>query len=388
VPRTHTTISCRFVALIALSVTLSAATRATAQPSTTPQTPFPSTIVWSVEIPSAPAGPPVVSGDRVVVATLSGQIVARHVADGTEAWTAAFAATSALAAGDGLVLVPVEGAIHALAIGTGHRLWSVDTTTLTAPPLLEGGWVIVAAGEQLTAFSASSGNQVWTKKIALIEQRSAIAGDALFVARADGRVAALDLQTGSLRWERVVGANPTEPFPFGDRVYVGAKGTDFVCLNLADGSEDWRFSIGAAIRGTADADASRVYTVSMDNLLRAFNRSTGAREWKQDIGYRPSSGPIVIGSTVAVAGRSAVIRAFDSASRKVVAQLTLPDPAVVAPGLVRPPAGSAALAIVTGDPGKPWLLSLTGEPPPAMPAVSPLTALPGEALPAMKPPGL
>jgi hypothetical protein len=43
---------------------------------------------------------------------------------------------------------------------------------------------------------------------------------------------------------------------------------------------------------------------------------------------------------------------------------------------------------VSGDPGKPWLLSLTGPPPPSLPAVTPLTELPGVPLPAMKPPGL
>ena len=367
---------------------LGSATSARAQPSASDEPAFPSAILWSIEIPSEPVGPPVVAEGRVVVATLAGRVLARHAADGTPAWSVDLAATAALAAGDGVVLVPVKGAIHALAIGTGQGLWSVETTTLTAPPLLRGGWVIVAAGAQLTAFSASEGRQVWTTTIAPIEQRPAIDGSTLFVAVADGRVVALDLQTGSPRWERLVGPDPTEPFPFADRVYVGAKGTEFVCLDRDDGSERWRFAIGAAIRGRADADASRVYTVSMDNLLRAYRRSNGAIEWKQDIGYRPSFGPIVIGSTVAVAGRSAVIRAFDSASRKVVAQLTLPDPALVPPGLMRAAGVPVAMAFVTGDLGKSSRLSLTAGPPPAMPSVAALTVLPGEVLPAMKLPGL
>jgi outer membrane protein assembly factor BamB len=232
--------------------------------------------------------------------------------------------------------------------------------------------------------------QVWTRKVALTEQRPSIDGDTLYVSVADGRVVALDLSTGASRWERNVGANPTEPFVYGDRIYLGADGRDFVCLKTATGSEEWRFPIGAAVKGTAAADAARVYAVSMDNLLRAFRRSNGAIDWKQDVGYRPSTGPILVGASVAVPGRTASLKTYDTSTRKVVAQLALPDPAVVAPG-VWGGSGDAPvilMAVVSGDPGKPWLLSLTGPPPPSLPAVTPLTELPGVPLPAMKPPAL
>lgn len=350
---------------------------------------FPTVIVWSTEIPSAPSAPPLVVGDRVVLALQSGQVLAREVADGASAWTVDLAAVGELAGENDVVLVPVDGAIHALALESGQLRWKVEVGRMTAPLLLRGGWVIVATGEQLTALRAADGVRIWTRDVALIDHRPAIDGDVLYASLADGRVIALDLSSGSVRWEQEVGANPTEPFVFGDRVYVGARGRDFVCLETGSGDEAWRFRIGAAVSGTADADASRVYTVSMDNLLRAFRRSNGAIVWKQDVGYRPASGPIVVGSTVAVPGRTATIRTFDTSTRKVVAQLALPEAAVVAPGIAR---GSAearvVMAIVTGDPGKPWLLSLTGQPLPALPAPAPLTELPGVLLPAMKLPGL
>jgi outer membrane protein assembly factor BamB len=350
---------------------------------------FPTAIVWSTEIPSEPSAPPLVVGDRVVLGLQSGQVLARDVTDGASAWTADLLAVGELAGENGLVLVPVDGAIHALSLDSGQPRWKVEAGRITAPLLLRGGWVIVATGEQLTALRAADGVQVWTRKVAFIEHRPAIDGDVIYASVADGRVITVDLPSGSLRWEREVGANPTEPFVYGDRVYLGAGGRDFVCLKTETGSEEWRFRIGAAVTGTADADASRVYAVSMDNLLRAFRRSNGAILWKQDVGYRPAAGPIVVGSTVAVPGRTATIRTFDTTTRKVVAQLALPDPAVMAPGMARESAEArVVMAIVTGDPGKPWLLSLTGQPLPALPAPTPLTELPGMLLPAMKPPGL
>jgi outer membrane protein assembly factor BamB len=388
VHRSRTTISCRLVAqIVALIGIVTAPPVAAAQLSPAPEAVFPSAIVWSIEIPSAPVGPPVIAGGRVVVATQSGRVLARHAADGTEDWTAQLAVKTELTAADDLLIVPIEGAIDALDLKTGQRRWSAETGILTAPPLFKGGWLILAAGEELTALSAADGDLIWTKKIALIEYRPAIEGKLLYVSVADGRVVALDLESGSLQWERPVGSNPTEPFAYGDRVYVGASGRSLVCLNAANGVEEWVLSIGAAVRGRVDADASRIYVASMDNLLRALRRSHGAKEWQQDLGYRPTSGPIVVGSTVAVPGRSAAISAFHTSRHTVVTQLKLPDPPVVPPGVVLPPAAPPALAIVSGDPGKPWMLSLTGPPPPSIPAVSALSVLPGEVLPAMTLPG-
>jgi outer membrane protein assembly factor BamB len=171
-------------------------------------------------------------------------------------------------------------------------------------------------------------------------------------------------------------------------VYVGADGVELLCLKAATGALDWSFTVGAAVRGTASADAARVYAVSMDNLLRTFRRSNGALVWKQDVGYRPSSGPIVVGPTVAVPGRSASVRVFAGATGGAGGQLALPDPMVSAPAVARAgPAGQVVMAVVTGDPGKPWLLSLASPPPPGLPALTPLTVLPGEVLPPVRLPG-
>jgi outer membrane protein assembly factor BamB len=388
VHRGRTTISCRFFAPTVAVAALIAALLVARPHARNDAVVFPTSIIWSKEVPSAPAAPPLVLGDRVVLALQSGQVLAHSVADGAPLWTATFAATRDLAGDGDLVLIPVESAVQALAHDSGETRWSAETGRITAPLLLRGGWAIIAAGDRLTARRDSDGAVVWTRTIALVDQRPAIDGDTLYVPVADGRVVALELTTGTVKWEHEVGANPTEPFVYGDRVYLGAAGRDFVCLRADTGGEAWRFPIGAAVRGRAEADASRVYAVSMDNLLRAFGRSNGTLAWKQDVGYRPSAGPLLVGSTVAVPGRTASLPTYDTSTRKVVAQLALPDPAVIAPGIGH---GSenrpALLAIVTGDPGKPWLLSLAGPPLPALPAPRPLTELPGVLLPALRLPG-
>lgn len=357
---------------------LTAAAPAHTESPVSPQPVFPSAILWSVEIGRQPLGPPVLAGNRVVVALRDGLVSARAIADGSEVWSAALAATAELAAGTRVVLVPIDGAVEALDIETGRRKWLFETPQLTAAALALGGWVILAAGEQLTALRESDGTPVWTRRIAPIEEQPAIEGDAVFVAVADGRVIALDLQTGAPIWQYATGSKPTAPFVYGDRVYFGADDF-FWCLHRDSGGWDWSARIGAAVRGRAAGDERAIYVAAMDNLLRAYNRRHGAREWQEDLGYRPSGGPMVIGSMVAVPGPVPTVRIFDTRTRRAGPQLTLPDPAVASPAFSR--SGPPLLAVVTNDLGRPWLLTLAGEPSPALPAPVALSAPPVPALP-------
>ena len=356
---------------------------------------FPSAIEWTTEVGAGVIAPPVVAGGHLIVPMQSGRISARRIADGDQGWSAELAATTPLAAADDLVVVPVKGAIHALDASTGREKWTRNVDLLGTPPVVRGGWVIVASGEVLTALRAADGVEVWSKTIAPIAQRSTIDGDRLYVPRVDGRIMALELMSGAVVWDENVGINPGEPFVHGDRVYVAANGKDFVCLRLRNGKEEWRQTIGAALVGVAVADDDRIYTASMDNLLRAFARSTGSLAWKQDIGYRPTGGPILTGSQVAVPGRTAAVQAYDVATHRPVVKLELPIPAATSPVLIppRPRQGSGGqaaepgrLAIITNEVGKPWSLVLAAEAPPAPPALpfAPLTALPGTSLPIPK----
>jgi outer membrane protein assembly factor BamB len=348
---------------------------------------FPSAIEWTTEVPAGAIAPPVVAGGHVIVALQSGRISATRIADKKDSWTAELTATTAPAAADDLVVVPVKGAVHGLVATTGDVKWTKNIDLLGAPPVVRGGWVILTAGETLTALRAADGAEVWSKTIAPMAQRSAIDGDRLYVPRVDGRIMALDLTSGAVVWDENVGINPTEPLVYDDRVYVGANGKDFVCLRAPTGKEEWRQLVGAAIVGVAAADDMWVFTASMDNLLRGFRRSTGSREWQQDIGYRPIGGPILTGSHVAVPGRTAVLPAYKVGTNKPAVQLTLPVQAATTPVLIPPVAGQPGrLAIISNEVGKPWLLVLAAEAPPAPPALPfvPLSALPGTALPIPK----
>jgi outer membrane protein assembly factor BamB len=337
---------------------------------------FPSLILWSIDIPAQPSSSPVSAGDVVVIPLRSGEIAAWRLSDRQPAWSVKLPIEGPLAAANDRIVVQTKGSIVAMAASSGRVLWSVNTSSLTAPLLAREGWVVAATAEALTAYRLTDGAKVWSESFGPIEQRPTIEGDRLYVPIADGRLVALELETGILRWTRLVGGAPTEVLALADRVYLGA-GHSFMCLHSRDGEINWHWgTIGAPVVG---APAENVYMSAMDNLLRAMDRRSGNGRWKADIGYRPESGPMVVGSTVAVPGRSAGIRGFDTRTGKPSVQLALPDQMVVHPFFFTGPEGRQLIAAVTANLKGENRLTMAGSLLP-YPPIAPITTLPGTVL--------
>jgi len=290
-----------------------------------------------------------------------------------------------MAASEDRLVVASKGEVRALVAATGAVAWNDRTGPLTAPPLVHGEWVFIASGEQLASYRLVDGTKSWTRDIGLVEQRPAAQDARVYVPAADGRLVALDLSSGNPLWEQDVGIKPGEPLVYGDRVFVGSAAKRFCSLRAQNGTEDWCFLVGAAVIGGSAADASHVYFVALDNLLRAHDRSNGALRWKQDLHYRPSAGPSLVGQSVSAPGPSRRLQAFSAATGVLTAELTLPDVPVF---IVYAGAGPTKLAAITGGLQNLWTLSLAGPPPPALPSprVAPVTELPGLVIPPGAPP--
>jgi outer membrane protein assembly factor BamB len=89
-------------------------------------------------------------------------------------------------------------------------------------------------------------------------------------------------------------------------VYVGALDNFLYSVRRANGRLEWRWRAGGDMLGRPAADARRVYSVSLDNLLRAHDLKTGAQRWKRPLPFRPISGPAHLAQVIAVSGGSTV----------------------------------------------------------------------------------
>jgi outer membrane protein assembly factor BamB len=142
-----------------------------------------------------------------------------------------------------------------------------------------------------------------------------------------------------------------------------------MCLKAASGREEWGVDVGTRIIGPAAADESRVYYTAMDNIVRAVSRGNGNRRWAFPLAYRPTRGPVVMGSQVAVPGITTELPGINAETGKTTGKLTFAAQLATGPTLIAPGAADDLPAVVSvsgGNTGQ-WTVS-AAVPPPDEPA--------------------
>lgn len=153
----------------------------------------------------------------------------------------------------------------------------------------------------LYARSAASGALLWSAPQNLRNGLSipALSDSLAIVGAADGKVYAFARQGGGLRWSfsTASGLLPTRPYSrtggdvlaspviSGDVVYVGATDGRLYALDLATGAVRWQARIGAPIRGAVALSGNALYVAAADGMLYAFvsaAAATGVGEGTQD----------------------------------------------------------------------------------------------------------
>ena len=322
-----------------------------------------------------------IAGDLIVVALVEAGIVAFRTSNGTQLWRADLGAVHPVAADDERAYIVSRERIHAVRLFDGEEIWRADIGTLSAPPLVRSGWVVLATADDVAALRASDGSVVWRRSVGTVESQPAIDGDWLFVPLLlETQVVAIDLRTGETRWETELGGAPAELLAIGGKVYTCASDKHFYVLDADDGAIELTTRVGAGPRGRAVADEDHVYFVALDNVLRALDRGNGSVKWMEGLKYRPALGPMLIGSAVIVPGAVTSLPTFGRDGdplTPVVFPATLVALSNVTTGVLDHPVAAA----ITGDLQHPWTLSLleTSLDPPPIPLVA-ITALPGQVL--------
>jgi outer membrane protein assembly factor BamB len=324
---------------------------------------LPSAARWSVPIAASPAAPPVTDGEQIFVVLKSGVVASHRVSDGTLAWQTSLRSNQSVAVEGGRVYVAAGEAIHALKAADGSPAWMAPSGTVTAPLLAHEGWLIAATASRLTAFRTSDGSKVWARETSAQHVRPTIEGDNLYVPLDDGHLLALDLRTGANRWVKHFKGAASEVLAFSDRIYVGSADKWFYCFDAGDGRLEWKTRLGAVLRGRPAADDRHVFVTSMDNTLRAYDRS-GALRWHPSVPYRPTTGPVIVASSVVVPGNAAELRAFEAATGKPAGKITLEEKLGMPPAFGRS-ADAVVMTALTGNLNDQWKLVLMAPPAPA-----------------------
>lgn len=253
--------------------------------------------VWSKTLDTPPHSAPTAAGGRIFVVSVDNVVYGINGTDGAELWsyrgipeTAGFLSNAAPAVSGDRVVVPFSsGEVMAFNAETGDPIW-LDALTrsarfsavsglndVSARPVVDRGVVYaVSVSGRMIAVNLSDGERIWTRNVASA-YTPIVAGDAVYVVTLDDEAVALDRSTGDVRWSTKLPANGKRriswagPMLAGNRLFVGSTQGDLVALSPSDGQVLATTKVGDPIAMSPIVAAGRMYVLSNDGNLIAFN---------------------------------------------------------------------------------------------------------------------
>lgn len=212
-----------------------------------------------------------------------------------------------------------KGELLALDRSNGDVQWRQQLSSeVLTQPVANSSLVVVRSGDgTVFGIDSENGKQIWSYPRSLPpltlrgESVPVLSNGVVLLGTADGRLVALSIFDGSVKWESVIvvsqGRTDLErmvdvdatPIVVGETVYAVAHQGRVVALSLATGVLMWSRDIGSSA-GLA-VDAHHVYVADDEDQVWALDRRNGASLWKQDqLKYRSVTAPVRIDNAVVV----------------------------------------------------------------------------------------
>jgi outer membrane protein assembly factor BamB len=265
------------------------------------------------------------SGFREVV-----QLDARTGALGWRTRTEAPVHAAPTVAGGRVFAVDVNDELLAFDATNGQQIWTYQALTeparilgASSPAVANDDTLVTSfASGELVALRAANGNELWNASLSRASRTNAlseirdIAGrpvvyktDVFAVSHAD-YFAAVDLRTGSVRWSLPVSAITT-PWAAGDVVYVVDQTGQVICVSRDSGQVYWIRDLNEGLKkkkraywSTPLLASTRLITLSSKGEALALNPKTGATVGRLRLGSDALLGPIAVNGLVYVVTES------------------------------------------------------------------------------------
>lgn len=187
----------------------------------------------------------------------------------------------------------------------------------------------IAPPAELADFDASVRiDKAWSRDIGDPEDRHglrkapSVADGRVLVGDIEGRVAALDADSGNELWRVETGVRVGSAVGAGEGMAVfGSLDGDVVALDIDSGAERWRGKVSSEVLAQPAVARGVVVVRSYDGRLFGLDAATGERRWLYDRGMpsltlRGNSAPVIAGGTVYAGyddGRVVALRLEDGA---------------------------------------------------------------------------
>jgi outer membrane protein assembly factor BamB len=262
---------------------------------------------------------PALTQDAIFAANSEGKIVRLDRHNGRQVWRidSGFVITAGVGLGNGLVLVGGEkGQVSAYGEDGVLRWQSNVSSEVLGTPQLADGIVVVRSGDgRIAGLNAEDGKRRWLYERtmpALVVRSSAgvlIRQETIFAGYAGGRLAALNLSNGNVKWEAALseprGNTELERIsditsqPQSDDTAVCAVSFQgrIGCFDAAQGNLLWSKDLSSD-KGMAMQNAS-LYVADAQGAILALDKSSGRSVWKNDqLFMRRTAAPALLGDYV------------------------------------------------------------------------------------------
>lgn len=282
-------------------------------------------VIWERGRAEGSAGPALIAGDVVVHANGKGDtasLVGRSLETGRQAWLAfvggAVVGGPALA-GDLVVAGTRAGTVVGVNAESGDEEWEYEIAGRvdTSPAVWEDTVVVVAddleAGTStVVALDAATGEESWRfapQGVSVGSSSVSVADGLVFVGMGDGRIRALDVESGAERWGAQAFAGRQA---FRSRQVPAAYGEvlvpDLIVLHLLDaetGEERWTYRLTDLLDLSSPAAiGSWAVLGDGDGRAAAIDLASGRLVWERDIGPGPVGAPASDGERLYLTSRA------------------------------------------------------------------------------------
>ncbi|MGH8615914.1 MAG: outer membrane protein assembly factor BamB [Gammaproteobacteria bacterium] len=296
---------------------------------------------------------PVVDESSVFVADREGDVARISIETGGTAWNSEIdrLISAGPGLGDGqLYLGTTEGEVIALSAEDGRQQWStrVSSEVLAAPGYSQGVVVARTGDGKLFGLESASGKRLWvydrTEPALTLRGASApLLSETLVLAGFDsGHLVALDLRTGKLIWdtrvvlpsgrsdlERMVDID-SEPQLYQGVAYVAAYQGKVAAIELESGRTLWTRDLSSyAGMGLGNGE---IYLTGSDGEVWALDRYSGDTVWKQKaLKGRLSTAPASLGPYLAVGDQEGYLHWLSRSDGQLLAFVQVDESRMLAP---------------------------------------------------------
>ena len=271
---------------------------------------------------------PAISGDRLFVGSLTGDLTCVNASDGDTIWNRAIepkplywgVGSCPLLYGDAVfVNTASDGALFAFDFD-GNELWNITTgnyggyspaVAYYISPAAHDGKIFWGSGHALYCVDVPTQTEVWNFSTSdTVSTVPAIEGGVVYFATMS-RMYAVDMD-GNEVWRRGLEGTISSPAVAYGRVYIGSDDRKMYCVNASDGGEIWTIPVGANVKSSpVVADETVYFGTNIDgDMVYALNATDGSVRWTYDTGNCIMAQPAVSDGILFIGSDSGYLYAF------------------------------------------------------------------------------